>query len=131
MSENGDAAREPSLPSKKGKQSKITELAEVGALPPMSDDDEETGVREVEVMSEAPEIDTTRFDGPPLVGFCGLRCQPLALKLCMVITSVLFLPAVTLGTCFLVQELRKTSPVVEQFVNTSMTLLCHTGMEIC
>ena len=131
MSEKGDAAREPSLPSKKGKQSKITELAEVGALPPMSDDDEETGAREVEVMSEAPEIDTTRFDGPPLVGFCGLRCQPLALKMCVVITSVLFLPATTFAICVLVQDLRETSAVVEKLVNTSMTLLCNTGMEIC
>lgn len=44
-------------------RTKMTELANAGALPPAENDDE----REVDVLSEPPEIDTTRADKPPMM----------------------------------------------------------------
>ena len=62
-------------------------LAELGALPPSEDDDE--FVRDVEVMSEIPEIDTTRADEPPRRVFRALLWMimiPIVLLVCFAFT---------------------------------------------
>jgi len=102
-------------------------LAETRTLPPGSDDEgiigDEGPVRDVEVMSEPPEIDTTRFDGPPLIKLCGIRCQPIAVRLLFVLLVLTLLPVGALAICFLFQELRQNSPTVERMVNESKVML--------
>jgi hypothetical protein len=47
-------------------RTKMTDLAKAGALPPVEEDGYGQDV-EMDVLSEAPEIDTTRADKPPVV----------------------------------------------------------------
>lgn len=137
--ESGGLARSPSPPLKRPKARRngknITSLAEAGALPPASDDDvigdDDAPARDVEVMSEPPEIDTTRFDGPPLVKICGIGCQPIATRLMFVVVVLILLPILGFGICFLFRTVRNNSPMVDRLVNESTAILCNSVHKLC
>lgn len=109
----------------------VTSLAEAGGLPPASDDDEVIGddgvvARDVEVMSEPPEIDTTRFDGPPRPRVCGVALHPAAARILFVLMVLLLIPAAALALCLLLRQPEWRSPRVEavysMLVNKTLAL---------
>ena len=111
----------------------LVSLKDAGALPPTEEEDiigdEENPKRDVEVMSEPPEIDTTRFDGPPLVPVCGVRCQPWVARLVFVLMVVMLVPVVALSTCLVLElvrrgdNLQKVESLMSDARNASMQML--------
>ena len=67
------------------------QLAELGALPPSSDDENNQQTHDVDVMSEAPEIDTTEIRGG---SNCKDRCNQKCLKLLCLAFNVCIIIAV-------------------------------------
>ena len=65
-------------------------LAKLGALPP-ADEDDGYAEREVDVLSEVPEIDTTWSDRPPKRSYCcypGLFCVCVPLLVLAVVLAM-------------------------------------------
>lgn len=115
-------ARSASPPIKRPKSRKacLSTLAEVGALPPASDDDmgdDEAPTRDVDVMSEPPEIDTSRFDGPPLVRLCGVGVQPIATHLFFATAVLTLLPVGAFLLCLSFEKLRDHSAVMQETIS--------------
>ena len=86
-------------------------LRDAGALPPTEEEDAgeilgDDPKRDVEVMSEPPEIDTTRYDGPPLVSVCGMRCWPCLARLTFVLVVIILLPVMALAACVVLEVVR-------------------------
>jgi len=138
--QNGDNSSRSSSPSPTRARKKVVTLAESGGLPPTSEedevigDDEEAPARDVEVMSEPPEIDTTRFDGPPLVQLCGMRCRPCVVRAIFILSVLLLLPVLAFGMCIVVNIASQNAPTVAQLVNQSREItaqLCSTVHDLC
>jgi hypothetical protein len=81
-------------------QTKIKALSEAGALPPAEMDGYDGYERDVEVMSEAPEIDTTRADKPPMfrasVNTC-IRRTLLLFVAALIVTSIVMIVLFSVG----------------------------------
>ena len=118
---------------------RVATLAEAGGLPPTSEDDdvlgdEEAPVRDVEVMSEPPDIDTTRFDGPPRVQMCGMRCKACVVRTIFILFVLLLVPIVALGMCIIVDVASQNVPTMAKLVNRSneiKTELCNAVHDLC
>ena len=121
------------------RKKKVVTLAESGGLPPTSEEDEVLGddeapARDVEVMSEPPEIDTSRFDGPPLILVCGMRCRPCVVRTVFILSVLLLLPVLALGMCIVVNIASQNAPTMAQLVNRSKeitTELCNAVHDLC
>jgi hypothetical protein len=87
-------------------------LAEAGALPPSEESDEGRVEREVDVMSEPPEIDTTRAEERPRpiyrIGLLCCCCLPIVAVTMIVLFS---------GLLYLSQHSRCSVPLVLQRLN--------------
>jgi hypothetical protein len=87
-------------------------LAKLGALPPSSDDEEGIVDRDIDILSEEPEIDTTRAEE-----------RPKRRKLCLVffamcVLTPFFVVLAVSGIAFLVQNSKcSVSMLLDQLTN--------------
>lgn len=105
--------------AKMTERSKMKDLSNAGALPP-ADDDDDGPKREIDVMSEPPEIDTTRAERPPLV---GARCARRARETVLVFSCLSLLSAIVVAIVFMTDLARNDCDASADSIGTRATIV--------